>query len=158
MKNEAVVIKIYQGKYPDVLDSFQKFREDNSLNKESLASSFAYLMRDYNRLLKFEADFKNDMVGVKLSSREAQKQGYLMLSVLNTFLYENEFGLSMPLFLNDQKSEMLRKVEFNYDQWIQALQIKSASKITKSQPPITSPGTQLTSDNKFGSLPNSPFN
>lgn len=133
MKNDITVIRLNADKHEEEIDMFLEYRKNNKLDHASLPVVFGSLLRDYYRLLKFETDFKNDILGIKLSSREAQKLGYLMLTVLNTFLYENEFGLSMPLFLNDQKSEMIRKVEFNYNQWLQELQIKAIDRQKRNQ-------------------------
>lgn len=157
MKNDLTIIRLNPETHAEEIEMFLDYRKNNRMENAKLPAVFGSLLKDYNRLLKFESDFKNDLVGIKLSSREAQKQGYLMLTVLNTFLYENEFGLSMPLFLNDQKSEMLRKVEFNYDQWIKELQIKAENKRIKSQSPLTSAQSEVSSDNNFSSLPNDLF-
>ena len=113
-------------------------------------------MKEYNRLLKFESDFKNDLIGAKLSAREAQKQGYMILTVLNTFLYENEFGLSTPLFLNDKKTDMLRTIEQNYDNFLKEIQIKAANQKLARQNQSLNPNPTH-NDEGFGSFSNDLF-
>ena len=156
MKNESIVIKINAEKHSDIIEMFQTFRKNSHSEKDTLPVSLGYLLKEYNRLLKFESDFKNDLIGAKLSAREAQKQGYMILTVLNTFLYENEFGLSTPLFLNDKKTDMLRAIEQNYDNFLKEIQIKAANQKLARQNQSFNPNPTRT-DEGFGSFSNDLF-
>ena len=156
MKNDLTIIRLNPEKHSKEIEMFNRFRQNNLLDNANLPIVFGHLLKDYERLLKFESDFKNDLIGAKLSAREAQKQGYMILTVLNTFLYENEFGLSTPLFLNDKKTDMLRTIEQNYDNFLKEIQIKAANQKLARQNQSFNPNPTRTDDG-FGSFSNDLF-
>ena len=80
----------------------------------------------------------------------------MILTVLNTFLYENEFGLSTPLFMNDKKTDMLRAIEQNYDNFLKEIQIKAANQKLARQNQSFNPNPTRTDDG-FGSFSNDLF-
>lgn len=118
MKTDNIVVRLNAEKHENTIAMFKEFCIKNQLQSYSLPMAFDYLLKENKRLKEVERVYKHELTDIKLSARETQKQSYMMLSVLNTFLYENEFGLSTPLFLTDNKTDMIRAVESNYNSWL----------------------------------------
>ncbi|AYG01140.1 hypothetical protein [Lactococcus allomyrinae] len=92
---------------------FDYFSVDNKLEKLRTLFALNKQLEERNKELTEElSKYKNDLVGIKLSSRQAQKNTDMMLGILNTWLFSQ--NLTQPISLQEKRHPLIGYFDSEY--------------------------------------------
>ena len=119
----------------DVLEEIDKISDDMKLNSRS--STIAFLLsfyKQYKDIPNILTDINNELIGAKLSSRQAQKNSTIILEVLNNILLNKSLDIKDIFLLKNKKSGVIIKALDNYSKMIEKYIIrKNGEKRNKNQ-------------------------